>query len=345
MKLLAPAGAKILLIGEIPTEEDLRVGAPFTGHAGRELDTMLADTELSRANVALTYLFKERPPGGDINALAVPRTKLSLDLSLPWAGIPCKKGVVDPARTQPALVRLFEEIAQVNPNVIVTCGNAAVAALCGVSGITKLRGALHFHGQRKVIPTYSPAAVLRQYEWRPQVVADLIKAKIESAYPEARLINRLIYIEPTIRDLEDWTERLCNEDFISFDIETSAKQITCIGFAPNLKECFVIPFWDVKTGNYWEREEDEVLAYKAMRSICASRSVKIAQNGLYDVSYLSKYNVKVTNFTEDTMIQSHSLYPAMPKGLDFLGSIYANERAWKRWRVRGGDTNEHKREE
>ena len=345
MKLLAPSGAKILLIGEGPTEEDLRAGVPFTGHAGRELNTMLADADLSRANVALTYLFQERPPGGDINAWAVPRTNLNLNPLLPWSGIPCKKGVVDPARTQPALARLYEEIARVNPNVIVTLGNTPLAALCRVSGITKLRGALHFFQNRKVIPTYAPSAVLRQYEWRPQVVADFIKTKIESGFPEARLINRLIYIEPTVNDLEDWTERLCREDFISFDIETSAKQITCIGFAPNLRECFVIPFWDVKTGNYWEREEDEVLAYKAMRRICASRSVKIAQNGLYDVSYLSKYNVKVTNFTEDTMIQSHSLYPAMPKGLDFLGSIYANERAWKRWRVRGGDTNEHKREE
>ena len=96
MKLLAPSGAKILLIGEGPTEEDLRAGVPFTGHAGRELNTMLADADLSRANVALTYLFQERPPGGDINAWAVPRTNLNLNPLLPWSGIPCKKGVVDP---------------------------------------------------------------------------------------------------------------------------------------------------------------------------------------------------------------------------------------------------------
>ena len=92
-------------------------------------------------------------------------------------------------------------------------------------------------------------------------------------------------------------------------------------------------------------QEDEVFAYKCVRKICASPAIKIAQNGLYDVQYLFKYQIPVVNFLHDTMLLHHSLYPALQKGLDFLGSIYANDRAWKRWRVRGGDTHDLKRDE
>ena len=63
----------------------------------------------------------------------------------------------------------------------------------------------------------------------------------------------------------------------------------------------------------------------------------IFQNGIYDVQYLMKYRIRVRNFSEDTMLLHHSLYPALPKSLDFLGSIYANEQAWKRWRLRGDE--------
>jgi hypothetical protein len=86
-------------------------------------------------------------------------------------------------------------------------------------------------------------------------------------------------------------------------------------------------------------------AYSFVREVMESPAIKIAHNGIYDTQYLFKYDIAARNFTEDTMLLFHSLYPAMPKALGFLGSIYANERAWKAWRVRGSDTHSLKREE
>jgi hypothetical protein len=43
------------------------------------------------------------------------------------------------------------------------------------------------------------------------------------------------------------------------------------------------------------------------------------------------------------MILHHALYPELPKGLGFMGSIYTNESSWKILRERGDDSN--KREE
>lgn len=331
--------AKILLIGDAPGRADAAAGRPFTSHAGSELDYILADSGLSRADVSLTNVFDIPYPEGGIDAWALPRKDVKglLNKELPWENVPCKKGVVSPHIMQPALLRLALEIAAAKPNVIGALGNVALAALCAVTGIKKFRGALNqTEGGIKVIPSYHPLAILKQYEIRPAVIADFMKMKLHSGYPEARTKNRKLYIEPTLSDLALWEKELSLAKEISLDIETKIKQITCIGFAPSSTESYVLPFWH-GTENYWSQEE-EVEAYKFVRRICANSAIKICQNGLYDVQYLAHYNIPVLNFTEDTMLLHHALYPALPKGLDYLGSIYCDEAAWKRWRIRGGDS-------
>ena len=330
--------AKILLVGDFPSAYDLKVGSCFNGPAGEELADILSILDLPRHKLALTNVFTERPEGGNIDAWAVPRKGLNalVDRGLPWAVIPCKKGVVAPCYVQNALKRLHGEIDAVNPNIIVAFGNTALAALTGQTGLTNFRGALQFFGKRKVLPTYSPYGVLKNYEWKAVVVMDLNKAKAEGEYPEARLRNRKLYICETLGDLSLAKNTLKHATHISTDIETRSKQITCIGFAPSPDECYVVPFWD-KKGSFWKTVEEEAEAYRTVREICGGPSVKIFQNGMYDLTYLDLYKIKVANFTQDTMLFHHALYPQLPKALGFLGSLYANERSWKRWRVRGDE--------
>ena len=57
---------------------------------------------------------------------------------------------------------------------------------------------------------------------------------------------------------------------------------------------------------------------------------KVFQNGLYDIHRLWRgYGLAVRNAEHDTMLLHHALQPESPKGLDYLGSIYTNEAAWK----------------
>ena len=349
------AQTPVLLIGEFPSEHDEGQGYPFVGSAGMELNSALVDAGfplakakypsdlrniwLNQRHVSLTNVFHERPPKNDLNNWKVPRKEAG-----PGRHIPLTGGVIDPSRTAGAVARLTREIEIVQPNIIVALGNTALAAVCGVTGIAKLRGALHSSEGRKVLGTYHPAAVLRNYELRPAVVADLIKSRAESKSPEVRLLARRIHVAPTLADLGEWREILLRASHIAFDIETKWRQITCIGFAPSPLEAYVVPFFDGRGQSYWS-EEEEVVAYSFVREVMESPAIKIAHNGIYDTQYLFKYDIAARNFTEDTMLLFHSLYPAMPKALGFLGSIYANERAWKAWRVRGSDTHSLKREE
>lgn len=352
MRPILRPSSKIFIIGEAPGEEEIKQGLPFVGKSGQELDLQLKDVGLSRSDVSISNVFMERPPDNVIDAWAedMKTARKGVAVGRPWNEIRCKKGILPPGRVQPALERLIDEITSIRPNVIVTMGNTPLAALTGQSGITKARGALHFSNLKglekcKVIPTYHPAYILRKYEDRIAVLCDLEKIKLHSESPTANIINRKVYVEPTRDDLVEWKEALLAAPLLAPDIETKRRQITMIGFATSQCESYVIPFWKDDGSNYWESLEDEIFAWSVVKDICEGPSTKVFQNGLYDMQYLFSMGIAVANATEDTMILHHTLYPALPKSLDFLGSIYADEFAWKRLRRRAGETAEFKKGE
>lgn len=55
------------------------------------------------------------------------------------------------------------------------------------------------------------------------------------------------------------------------------------------------------------------------------KRVKVrGQNLLFDCQYTYRYWHFIPNVGQDTMISQHSCFCALPKGLDFLGSLYAD---------------------
>jgi uracil-DNA glycosylase len=346
-KPLLKQGTRILLVGEFPSEEEEARGYPFTGKAGRELESELEEAGTALAEVSATLVLTKRPPGGDINNWCVPVKEAieGKDPALPWQQLRGKSGMLPAKQVQPELVRLYREISEVKPNVIVALGNMALSALTGEHGIGKLRGTIHLATIRglpyKVLPTYSPWSTSRQYEQRPTVIADLQKAIAESYTKEWIPRERLIYVEPTLDDLwKIWFPRLQRAHELTVDIETKRKQITCIGFSPTPYESYVLPFF-FQEKNYWPDIASEREAYKFMRAVLKLPAVKIFQNGMYDITYLWYYKCPTINCREDTMLLHHALFPALPKALGYIGSIYANERSWKVWRQRGGEEKEN----
>jgi DNA polymerase I-like protein with 3'-5' exonuclease and polymerase domains len=156
----------------------------------------------------------------------------------------------------------------------------------------------------------------------------------ESAHPDIRRPEREIWIEPTVEDIENFTEsyiRGC--DLLSIDIETAGDRITCIGFAPNSRIALVVPFDDARAAdrNFWTSIEDEHAAWQIVKCILGDITIpKLFQNGAYDIAFLWRsMHIKVYGATEDTMLLNHALQPEMLKNLGFLGSIYSDERSWK----------------
>lgn len=310
------------------------------GPSGKVLNGILAQVGLPRDEVYCTNVFNLRPrPSNDVKNLCGPKAE-----GVP--GMPyLSPGKYVRAEYAPELTRLYAEIERVNPNVIVALGATPSWALLLSSGIKAFRGAtakshpsLRLGRYYKVVPTYHPAAVMRDWRLRPFVLADLGKAIRESETPDLVRPRREIWIEPTLEDLHTFTAQYIHPSpTLSIDIETFANQVTCIGFAPSTSHAIVVPFVDMEKAdrNYWPTFEEEREAWGWVRDICALDKQIVGQNFLYDMHFLYRsYGITVPHATHDTMLLHHALQPEMQKGLAFLGSVYTDERAWKDMRSR-----------
>lgn len=347
---------KIMLVGEAWGEEEERIGLPFQGPSGKLLNAMLSQVGIARNECYVTNVFNLRPqPKNDVENLC--GTKVQ---ALP--GFPAiRAGKYVRAEFEPELVRLFMEIKRERPNLIVALGASAAWALLGTSGIKKVRGAPSLVSGRaaeaigfpvKVLPTYHPAAIMRDWSLRAITVIDLHKAIREAEYPELRRPMREIWTAPTLDDLHVFErDYILPSNDLSIDIETALDQITCVGFAPTIDRAIVVPFVDPmqKDGNYWRSLEDELEAWRMVRRWCAMTIPKsyrpapildlpfkrgVGQNFLYDAHRLWRtMGIPVVN-SDDTMLLHHALQPELEKGLGFLATIYTDELAWKFMRAK-----------
>jgi uracil-DNA glycosylase len=321
-------GSKLVLVGEAWGREEEEAQAPFVGASGRLLNGMLASMGIDRHECFVTNVVNQRPkPTNDVKNLCGTRAEGVV-------GYPALvKGKYLLARYQPELDRLFKEIEREKPNLVLALGATSAWALLRTTGIKAIRGAPVWSeaAQVKVLPTYHPAAIMRDWSLRPVVLADLEKAKREAAFPEVRRPRREIYVEPSLADLATFErEHLAMAKEISLDIETKGDQITCIGFAPSPSLAIVVPFWTT-SGSYWPTQDEEVQAWRWVKRICERPDIRyVGQNGLYDLGFLwRRYGIKVPGYSDDTMLLHHALQPEMEKGLGFLGSVYTDEASWK----------------
>lgn len=324
--------AKAVLIGEAPGEQEELTGVPFIGTSGQELDRLLAECGLSRSQFYLTNVLFTRPPNNKMEAFCVKKDQVPPGYTLP----PLSSGKYLHPDLIPELQRLASELREVKPNLIIAAGGTAAWATLGTSKITAIRGTLNESPFGKVLPTYHPAYLFRDWSVRTILKADLLKAKAEIDFPEIRRPVRSVLIDPTFTEAMEFLAKCLSVSAVTVDVETPIGSITHLGFGISPVEACVIPFFSRRTsnGSYWSRE-DEIEIRKAIGRILASPTIiKITQNGMFDIQHLLREGYRLCNMSEDTMLLQHALYPEMPKSLAFLGSIHTNESAWKKLRPR-----------
>lgn len=319
----------LMIVGEFWGEQEEQTGLAFAGPTGSILHGLLRQAGIQKEDCYFTNVFNLRPRGNKVDSLLTGKSD-AIPLYRPLA-----PGKYIHKRYLPELERLWEEVERTRPNLILAIGNTALWALCKKSGIKRYRGSpLPTHdGKWKVLPTWNPASVLRQWELRAVTLADITKAKREMAFPELNRPSHLIYMQPSLQDIEDfYNEFLKDEPWLSCDIETKEMTITEVGYATHDgRRCIVIPFWsrEAPDGNYWKHAWEEKKAWEWVRRI-NSEKVLVGQNFSYDMQYFWRsVRIPCPNFGGDTMLQHHALQPELEKGLGFLASIYTNEPSWK----------------
>lgn len=331
-----PAGPRPLLafIGEAPSHEEVAGGAPLIGPSGRIFNAMLRSAGLRREDFLVTNVFDEQLPDNELGNWVAPMAEAKEggfnDLP-PVAG-----GYLRPEHRH-HLERLRGELAQWQPTVIVPLGGTALWALTGDTRIAAHRGgvipAKLLVPGAKLLPTYHPMAVQHQWKLYVVVVGDLIKAHSEALKgPAIQWPRRELLLEPTLEDLEAWTDELISAELLSVDIETGWGQITSIGFAPSPERALVVPYLDLRHADrcYWRDAASEAAAWRWVGRVLNSPVPKLFQNGGgYDLYWLLKHRLPARNAREDTRLLHHALYPELPKGLEFMGNSYASQGPWK----------------
>jgi uracil-DNA glycosylase family protein len=138
-----PRRARIILLGEVPGDEEDKQGKPFVGPAGRLLDDCLDEAGIARDDVYVTNAvkhFRWEPRGK--RRLHKKPTSRQIEACRPW---------------------LHAEILVIKPDVVVCLGATAAQAMLGRDfRLTKHRGEF-FHSDEVdwITATYHPSAVLR----------------------------------------------------------------------------------------------------------------------------------------------------------------------------------------
>lgn len=127
--------ADVMIVGEGPGQREDEQGLPFVGPSGRLLDELLLEIGLKRDDVYIANVVKCRPPKNR-----------------------------DPKQDEIEACQdyLRSQLRLVDPKVVVTVGNFATKLLLHTeTGITRLRGSAYDWWNRKLVPTFHPAAALR----------------------------------------------------------------------------------------------------------------------------------------------------------------------------------------
>jgi DNA polymerase len=152
-------GARLMLVGEQPGDQEDLAGKPFVGPAGKMLDKALADAGVDRADVYVTNVvkhFKNEPRGKRRLHKKPNRSEVEV----------CK-------------VWLDQEIVLVHPEFVLAMGVTAASSLVGKAvTLSKLRGKeiAFADGQRGMV-TLHPSSILRTPDemGRRQAYAGLVK--------------------------------------------------------------------------------------------------------------------------------------------------------------------------
>lgn len=153
--------ADIMFVGEAPGENEAKTGIPFSGAAGRLLDELLRNANISRSDVFITNIVNDRPPGN--------RDPLPEEIQL----------------YAPFLQRLLKIV---QPRIIATLGRFSMKymlELCNIPQATHSISQLHgtsfsataSYGRIFLMPLYHPAVALYNNNQKGTLLRDMQKLR------------------------------------------------------------------------------------------------------------------------------------------------------------------------
>lgn len=326
-----PAHAKIVGVGEAPGEVEDRQNRIFIGPTGQVLRKYMHRVGINPESVYWLNVNRCRPPGNRTPKAA------EIDACRPF---------------------LIEDIRRVKPNLILAFGVPALNTLYGKGTMTKMRGNLlrQLDTGIKMLATWHPSAVSREWNREPEILADLEKAREEAKTPDMPLgeteVVALTELEH-VRWLRDWLfKEAPTLDYLSVDVETTGlnylkDEMLAIGFTPVRGEDFwgmgySVPILGQEATDYWGDDIQEVL--DIVQEILGGPFSFTGQNFKFDQKFLERkpgetsglypdvytaFGFQIrrlegdrTALGFDTMLAYHLLHEERPHSLDHQRTLF-----------------------
>ena len=330
-----PPAPKIMIIGDYPDINDMRVGRPFIGGPGRQLDNCLKMSGIPRTDCYLTNVIKDmdKPLNYYISIPAKATTEVKISPS-----------------GQSYLDLLADEIREINPNIIIGLGNVALFALTSRRGITNWRGSIlesTLVEGKKVICTFHPSTIVPPkcvFLNKHLITLDLKNAAKQSLYSQILPQSYSIKIKPTFHESMEALEQCISSGHLGIpidaDIEVVNRQLSCISFAWTPSDCISIPFY-YGAGDYFTLPQEMEIMRKITELYEDPRVPIRGQNHIFDTAFLmNRYGIKPRGPIHDTMIAQKTILPDYKAGLDFITSTYTElpyyKADGKQWMKVGG---------
>ena len=143
--------AKIMFIGEGPGADEDKQGLPFVGKAGQLMNKAFQALGINREEIYIANIVKCRPPSNS---------------------------VPEEDEAQACLNYLRNQVVLIKPEIIVLLGSTALKTILGKEyGITAVRGKWMEKNGIKYMPTWHPAALLRDENKKIEFWQDLKEVK------------------------------------------------------------------------------------------------------------------------------------------------------------------------
>jgi uracil-DNA glycosylase family 4 len=336
-----PINASIAIVGEGPGESEVAKGRPFIGGSGRLLFDTLKQIKLDRTSIYTTNVVKRQ-------------------ISLSRYGN--ERNAVKREELEKWIEMLHWELSKLpNLKTILIMGGYALYALLGEHKVTNWRGSViqgaKFPGRRvgTYVVTINPAFAMRELKLEPVFALDIrnkLASVIDGTYKPYKIDT---LINPTFKQAMNAIQdiKLAKKP-TTLDVESIAGETACIGFANDPHHSVCINWRDHKRNRYTLQEEADLLY--AMQDLCDSHRANevplIGQNAQFDTYHLRLKDWLSVSFSDDTLLQHHTLYPQLPHNLGFITSQYTTHpyykdeiESWKEggniddfWRYNGKDT-------
>lgn len=300
-----PSPCDIMIIGEAPSfRRSDQAAAPFSRQSEKLLFQLLQEVGISSDQCYITNV---------------------VHCALPENQTPSTSEV------KACMEYLLEEIDQVKPQYVLLLGATALKGVLRKSKITQIHGTFIEKDGITYLPTFHPAAVLRDPSKMDLLRSDLRKfAQLTLGY-DPTLAHELSYVVITSLDqFNACLDDLRQSPAVAFDLETSGldmfedgAKIHCLGLATLHGTQWILPMSPFDGGEPVFDYATQKMMIESLAEVLSSRKV-IGHNAKFDNKWLRVIFGVRFPLTFDTMIAAHLLDENISAGLKYQAKIHFN---------------------